>query len=337
MRTIHAVRALDRHDLIGLAARHSGPPVLDELGDLSVTHLPLPRTALHEAWHLLRRPTFARRIGAVDVVHATGGVMPPTRSGTLVATMNDLVFFDHPEHLNRRGVRFMTRGFEIARDEAAVVVVPSEATAEACRRHVIDDARLRVVPLGAHARPIDDAARLAVRHRYGVPDQFALFVGTIEPRKNLRRLLRAHAAATPDLPLLVVGPDGWGDVGLAPAPGVRRLGQVSAAELPVLYDLATALVYPSLLEGFGLPVLEAMAQGTAALTSATTSTAEVAGDTGLLVDPLDIDAIGDALISVRDEPERWATLGEAARARAQAFSWAATGRRVADIYDEVAA
>ncbi len=337
MRTMHAVRALDRHDLIGLAARHSGPPALDELGDLPVTHLPLPRAALYEAWHLWRRPTFARRIGAVDVVHATGGVMPPARSGTLVATMNDLVFLDHPEHLNRRGVRLMTRGFEIARDEAAVVVVPSEATADACRRHGIDDARLRVVPLGADAPPIDDATRMAVRRRFAVPERLALFVGTIEPRKNLRRLLEAHAAATPDLPLLVVGPDGWGDTGLVPAPGVRRLGRVGAAELSTLYDLATALVYPSLLEGFGLPVLEAMAHGTAALTSATTSTAEVAGDTGLLVDPLDVAAIGEALVSVRDDPERWARLGEAARVRAALFSWAATGCRIADVYDEVAA
>lgn len=337
MRTIHAVRARDRHRLIGLAACHSGPPVLDELGDLSITHLPLPRTALYTAWHSRRSPSFARRIGAVDVVHATGGVMPPARSGTLVATMNDLVFLDHPEHLNPRGVRLMARGFEIARDEAAVVVVPSEATAEACRRHGIDDARLRVVPLGADPQPIDGSDRLAVRRRYGVPERFALFVGTIEPRKNLGRLLKAHAAAAPDLPLFVVGPDGWGDTGLAPASGVRQLGRVSAADLPVLYDLASALVYPSLLEGFGLPVLEAMAQGTAALTSATTSTAEVAGDTGVLVDPLDVTAIGDALISIRDEPERWAMLGEAARVRAQAFSWAATGQRVADIYDEVAA
>jgi glycosyltransferase involved in cell wall biosynthesis len=80
-----------------------------------------------------------------------------------------------------------------------------------------------------------------------------------------------------------------------------------------------------------------MAHGTAALTSATTSTAEVAGDTGLLVDPLDVAAIGDALVSVRDDPERWARLGEAARVRAASFSWAATGRRIADVYDEVAA
>jgi glycosyltransferase involved in cell wall biosynthesis len=105
----------------------------------------------------------------------------------------------------------------------------------------------------------------------------------------------------------------------------------------VLYDFASALVYPSLPERSGLPVLEAMAKSTAALTSATTSTAEVAGDTGVLVDPLDVTAIGDALVSVRNEPERWAMLGEAARVRAQAFSWAATGQRVADIYDDVAA
>ena len=154
---------------------------------------------------------------------------------------------------------------------------------------------------------------------------------------NLGRLLEAHAAATPDRSLFVVGPDGWGDAGAESEPGVGPLGRVSAADLPVLCDLASALVYPSLLEGFGLPVLEAMAQGIAALTSATTSTAEVAGDTVVLVNPLDVTTIGDALVSVRDEPDRWAMLGEADRVRAQAFSWAATGQRVADIYDEVAA
>ena len=178
---------------------------------------------------------------------------------------------------------------------------------------------------------------LVVRHRYGVPERFALFVGTTEPRMNLGRLLEAHVAVTPDLPLLVVRPDGWGDTGQALAPGVRQLGRVSAANLPVLYDFASALVYPSLPERSGLPVLEAMAKGTAALTNATTSTAEVAGDTGVLVDPLDVTAIGAALVSVRNEPERWAMLGEAAQVRAQAFSWAATGQRVADIYDDVAA
>lgn len=176
---------------------------------------------------------------------------------------------------------------------------------------------------------------LAVRHRYGVSEGLALFVGTVEPRKNLGRLMKTHAAAAPDFPLFVVGLDGCCDTGLAPALGVRQLGWVSTADLPVLYDFASALVYSSLREGFGLPVLEAMAQGAAALTSAMTSTDEVAGDTGVLVDPLDVTTIGDALVSVRDEPERWAMLGEAARA--QAFSWEATGQRVAEIYDEVAA
>ncbi|MEO0495215.1 MAG: glycosyltransferase family 1 protein, partial [Actinomycetota bacterium] len=273
----------------------------------------------------------------VDVVHATGGVMPPAPSGTLIATMNDLVFLDQPEHLNARGVRLMTRGFEIARDEAAIVLVPSEATADACRRNGIDEGRLRVVPLGADPVPIDDHLRSEVRARLDLPERFALFVGTVEPRKNLGRLLAAHAAATPDLPLLVVGPDGWGDSGLAPAPGVHRVGRVPAPDLAALYDLAAALVYPSLLEGFGLPVLEAMVQGTAAVTSAHTSTAEVAADTGVLVDPLDIDAIAAALMSVRDEPARWEALGAAARVRGASFSWAETGRRVAAVYDEVAA
>jgi glycosyltransferase involved in cell wall biosynthesis len=108
-------------------------------------------------------------------------------------------------------------------------------------------------------------------------------------------------------------------------------------DLPALYDLADAFIYPSLLEGFGMPVLEAMAQGTAAITSATTATAEVAADTGMLVDPADLDAIGSALRSVVDDPDGWAERGRRAAERAAGFTWAATGAALAAVYDEVAA
>lgn len=337
MRSLHAVRDLGRHDVVGVAARHGEPPVLDELGDLPVQHSRLPRPALYEAWHRFRRPGLPAGVGDVDIVHATGGVMPPAAPGTLVATVHDLVFLDQPEHLPPRGVRFMTDGFSIAKDEAARIVVPSEATAAACRSHGVDAERLRIVPWGADATVVSDRERARVRTTHGLPERFVLSVGTAEPRKNLARLVAAHADATPDLPLVLVGPDGWGDIGIEPAPSVLRLGRVSAADLPVLYDLADALAYPSLLEGFGLPVLEAMAQGTAAITSATTSTAEVAGDVGSLVDPLDPATIAEALVSVRDDPARWSAEGRRAAERAAAFTWAATGTALAAVYDEVAA
>lgn len=318
----------------GIAARHRHEPALGELGDLPVTHLPVPRPVLYEMWHRFRRPSFARRLGDADVVHATGGVMPPT-DAPLVATVHDLAFLHAPEFFTPRGVRFMTTGFEIARDEAALIAVPSEATAADCEAHGVERDRIRVVPWGADRVEVSAAERARVADAYDLPPVFVLFVGTREPRKNLRRLLEAHAAATPDVPLLVAGPTGWGDEVGVGASAVRNLGHVPQADLVVLLDRAAALVYPSLIEGFGMPVLEAMAQGTAAITSGTTATAEVAGDTGLLVDPTDTVDIGEALASVRDDPADWEHRGRLAAERAARFTWAATAASLESVYDEV--
>ncbi|MEM9467141.1 MAG: glycosyltransferase family 1 protein [Actinomycetota bacterium] len=341
MRSLHAVRARGRHDVVGLAARHAEPPVLDEVGDLPVEHLPLPRPLLYEAWHRLRRPRFTRRIGPVDLIHATGGVIPPG-SAPIVATIHDLAFVHTPEHFTPRLVRFMTRGFEIARDEAALIAVPSEATAADCETHGVERERLRIVPWGATRTEVDDAARRRARELLDLPDRFALFLGTLEPRKNVARLLDAHAAAAPDLPLLIAGPDGWGVDGARlfdeTAHGdARHIGHIAPDLLPAVLDLAAVLAYPSLMEGFGMPVLEAMAQGTAAITSASTATAEVAGDTGVLVDPLDTVAIGEALASVRDDPAVWEAHGRAGAERAARFTWDATGAALSAVYDEAVA
>ncbi|MEM9201884.1 MAG: glycosyltransferase family 1 protein [Actinomycetota bacterium] len=337
-RSLRAVRRRDEYDIVGLAAWHRRPPVLDELDGLSVTHLPLPRKALYELWHRWRRPRFTRQIGPVDVVHATGGVIPP-RVAPLVVTIHDLAFLHRPEHFTPNGVRFMTRGFELARDEADRIIVPSQATADDCRAHGVEAERLRRIPWGAHSTTVTDAERDRVRRSFGLPDHFVLFVGTREPRKNLRALLDAHRSAAPELPLVIAGPGGWGDDPIDASAGaaVRVVGRVDDADLAVLYDLATALVYPSLLEGFGMPVLEAMAHGTAAVTSADTATAEVAGDTGVLIDPTDRDALGGALADIAADPSRWDALGNAAKDRAALFTWDATGEALAAVYDEVAA
>ena len=338
--TTRSLRAVDRaggHDLVGLAAYHREPPTLDELDGLDVVHLPLPRRALYETWHRWRRPRFRRQIGDVDVIHATGGVVPP-RIAPLVVTIHDLAFLHRPEHFTANGVRFMTRGFELARSEADRIVVPSTATADDCRAHGVDADRLRIVPWGADRADVSDADRTRVRARYRLPETFVLFLGTHEPRKNLNGLLDAHRSATPDLPLVVAGPDGWGEtVTTDHGHAVRLIGHVSAEDLGALYDLATAFVYPSLLEGFGMPVLEAMAHGTAAITSATTSTAEVAGDTGVLIDPTDREQLGAALASVASAPDAWAERGRRAAARAERFTWEATGAALGAVYDEVAA
>ncbi len=233
----------------------------------------------------------------------------------------------------------MRRSFELAREEAAVIVVPSEVTAADCEAQGIDRGRIRVIPWGVEVAEIDDRQRDEVRRRLGLPDRFVLWVGTAEPRKNVDRLIAAHAAAETGLPLILAGPDGWGlDLATLIPTGadVRHIGELSAGDLPVVFDLADIFAFPSLLEGFGMPVLEAMAQGTAVITSRGTATEEVAGSAARLVDPESEQAIAGALAALVSDDARRSELGEAGRRRAATMSWDATAAALAAVYEEAA-
>jgi glycosyltransferase involved in cell wall biosynthesis len=204
-----------------------------------------------------------------------------------------------------------------------------------------DAQRLRLVPLGVRSTPrsLDDVAR--AHTRFGLTRPYVMFTGTIEPRKNLRRLLRAFAALErPDVDLILVGPKGWNesiDADLAALDGrVHVLGFLERPELEALLAGADVFCYPSLKEGFGLPVLEAMAQGTAVVTSSGTSTAEVAGDAGSLVDPRDENAITEAITALLDDPDLRDRAAAAGRQRAAAFSWERTAELTKAVYDEAA-
>ena len=208
--------------------------------------------------------------------------------------------------------------------------MPSQATAAECVAAGFDPGRLRVVPWGHDVRAATGDEVMAARRRHELPERYVLFVGTLEPRKNLRRLVDAwRRVAAPEVPLVLAGPDGWRDGGVA-GPGIRSVGFVTGIERDALYAGAAVVAYPSLREGFGLPVLEAMAQGAPVLTSSGTATEEVAGDAAVLVDPLDVDAIAAGLATLLDDPAAAAALGERGRARASTFTWA----RCADGYAE---
>ncbi|MFQ5556458.1 MAG: glycosyltransferase family 4 protein, partial [Acidimicrobiales bacterium] len=337
--TVQVLAALDRRDdveLVGLAAWHRAAAALDVRPTIPVRHLPLPRRALYDTWHRFGRPSVQRFTGAVDIVHATGGVVPPAGQAALVVTIHDLAFLHRPGHFTRHGVRFLTRGFELTRRRADIVICPSRTTADDCAARGVEPDRLRVVPWGVEAGDVTPSGAETVRARLGLPSTFVLWVGTAEPRKNLRGLLAAIERATTDVPMVLVGPDGWGTdleaLIAATAHDVIRVGQLSSADLRALYSLARVFVYPSLLEGFGMPVLEAMAQGTPVITSSGTATEEVCGEAGRVVDPADLEAIAheiDRMVADDDHRDQYAA---AARERARGFPWAATAAGTAAVY-----
>ena len=342
---LESVRALVAHsslDLVGVSARHGAPPPVAWAPPIPVEALPLPRLALYESWHWLRRPAVERATGPVDVIHATGMAVPPP-SAPLVVTVHDLAFLRNPGQFTRRGVSFFRRALELTRRDATLVMCPSQATLDDCARNGFDPTRLRLVPWGIDPQPADASAVAGVRARFGITGRYVLWTGTIEPRKNLPTLLAAfERLGRTDVQLVLAGPQGWNeDLGTHLArlgDRVHSVGFVDPDALRALYAGADVFCFPSLEEGFGLPVLEAMAQGTAVVTSSGTATAEVAGEAGVLVDPLDVDALTGALARLLDDdPERQRLAGAGRTRAAGHFSWSRTAIALEGVLTEAAA
>jgi len=301
------------------------------------TRLPLGRRALAVAWERGRGP----RPRGVDLVHAPTPLLPPRGQRPLVVTIHDAVPWTHPETLSPRGVAFHRRMGERAARTADLVVVPTEAV----RRELTALLPLRRVLVVGHGvsaglQPRADAGERA--DRLGLPPQgYLLTLATLEPRKGLDVALAALArSGSPDLPLLVAGAPGWGGVdpateavrlGLGPG-RVRVLGRVDDADLAVLLDRATALLMPSRAEGFGLPVIEAMARGTPVVISAAPALVEVAGGAAVVVPVGDAGALAVALDQLTGDPGRRVELAAAGRRRAAEFSWTAAGRSLWSAY-----
>jgi glycosyltransferase involved in cell wall biosynthesis len=326
-------------ELVGVAARHAHPPDASWTPPIPVRHLPLGRRALYAAWHERRWVDVQRATGPVDVIHATGVAVPPRRA-PLVVTVHDLAFLHDPTPFTRNGRRFFARALERTASDADLVLCSSEATRADCAAAGIDPARLRVVPLGVRVDPVDPATVRTVTARHGLARPYVLAVGTLEPRKNLPALVEAFRRVDrTDVDLVLVGPAGWGvEAQALVAPlgdRVHVLGFLPAAERDALYAGAALFCYPSTFEGFGLPVLEAMAHGTPVVTSAGTATAEVAGDAAVLIDPYDVGALADALAELLDDGGRAAELAAAGPVRARTFTWERTAAATLDAYREV--
>lgn len=327
-------------DLVGVGPRSGRLPAAPWTPPIEVVRLGLPLPYLYDAWTLLGRPTVESATGPVDLVHLTVPITPPRTEVPLVATVHDVLPLTRPEWFTGRGARLMRRGLDAIRRTAAVVMVPSQVVADEAAAQGFDPGRLVVVPWGAGPAPAPGPDDTATRRRHGLTGPYVLFVGTAEPRKGLAVLAAALVRlGRPDLTLALAGPPGWGDADgglLASVPGpVVRLGFVDRSDLPSLQRGAELAVVPSLAEGFGLPVLEALSAGAAVVTTSGTACGEVAGPAAELVPPADPQSLADAMARLLDDAPARDRLRRAGPARAAGFRWADTAQAVRDVYERV--
>ncbi len=322
------------------------------------TERPLPaHVRVHEGhrfpvrigWMQMRA---ARALDAVrpDVAHFTNGMMPIGSPVSTIVTIHDMSLRLYPQCHPVRRLLLNRPLMRVAITQAASIVTVSDSARKDLQRlHGVPADRVSVVHEAASPafRPIADRAELdRVRERYGLPPVFALYVGTIEPRKNLSRLIDAFAVARArGIPhhLVCVGPYGWSSRDLAGR--VERLGlnetvhftgYADFKDLPALYNLAEFFIFPSLYEGFGLPVVEAMASGIPVITSNTSSLGEIAGGAALTVDPTSIEALTEAIGRLATDGELRHEIALRGLQRSRMFSWTQTAKEMLAVYHRAA-
>ena len=300
-------------------------------------------------WHQFGVTLAARRTGA-DLLHLPAGFGPVRPGMPTVVTIHDLIPLHFPNYFrpwHRSYARVVLPG--LARSARAVITVSEESKRDIVETLGVPERLVTVVPNGIDPAfvPIAPASDRAqqLRNRLRLSHDFVLAVGAIEPRKNLPRVLQAihrlrSRPETADIRLVHAGPDAWladdipramRDLKLSDA--VRFLGFVPLEDLVTLYSLARVCVYPSLCEGFGLPVVEAMSCGCPVVTSNVSSLPEVGGDAAVLVDPTSVDEIAGAVGSLWCDESRRRTLAARGLARARGFTWERAARATSAVYD----
>lgn len=325
----------------------AGGPPAEWLDGRRVVVLPGTMRSLYPRWDLLGRPPLPLPLSACEVVHATNpsAVPPAGPAQKLVVTVHDLAFEHFPELFPRRWRWLYRAGLKATVNRADAIITPSQATADdLLSRTSTDPAKVHVIPLAA-SLPTNDADPLSLLRRRGIEPPYILFVGTLEPRKNLVLLVRAYRdAIATGLPhsLVLAGPMGWHSEGLEAelakaGPGtIVRTGPLAGDELDAMYRGAAAFAYPSLFEGFGLPVVEAMARGVPTIASDGSSIPEVAGAAAYLVDPRSQKELAVAIERVLVDQALAADMRRDGPKQAATFSWDETARSTIAVYRKIA-
>lgn len=319
--------------------------------NFQVRGVPVSDRLLHILWQRLRIPLPIQLVtGKLDLFHSPDFVLPPVGSAPALVTVHDLSFLRVPECFVPGFAAYLRSAVSRAVRRAAHVLADSKST----RRDLVellgvDETRITVLYPGVEPRfrPVSDADELAlVRATYRLPAQFVLGLGTLQPRKNFAVLVAAFAQAVRtspaecrDLHLVIVGERGWmyDDVlSEASTTGVKErvhlVGFVADEHLPALYSLASVLAFPSLYEGFGLPILEAMACGVPVVAADNSSLPEVAGEAAVLFDAHDECALAQALILLQSDLGLRERCVQAGLVRAEGFSWSRAAAELLELY-----
>ncbi|HEY0319371.1 MAG TPA: glycosyltransferase family 1 protein [Pyrinomonadaceae bacterium] len=324
-------------------------PFLTELSQQTLPeNLRLERaraSLLGKRWWAVGLPLHVKR-AAYALFHGTNYDIPLWNRCPAVVTIHDLSVLIHPHMHERRIVRRARRRLPIMARAATMIITATEhGKREVCEHLGVEPDRVAVTPYAPRRnfRPVPPAQAAEVRKRLKVEDEFLLFVGTIEPRKNLLTLVRAYEEilrASPFRPQLVIaGREGWlmDDLfayikGAGLQDRLRFTGYISDEDLSALYSSCRAFIYPSLYEGFGLPPLEAMACGAPVITSRIHSISEVVGRAAHLVEPTDARAMAQSIIRLLGDDAEREKLRTAARERAAEFTWEKTAEQTLEIY-----
>jgi glycosyltransferase involved in cell wall biosynthesis len=307
----------------------------------------LPVKALNLAWNRLEWPPLDRLVGSpLDLVHSPHPLLLPSKRAKKIVTLHDLFFLKHPELTDaeiRRDYPDLVR--DHVRRADGVICVSEHTASEARLLLDVAPAKIAVIPNGvdpAFREPIDALAVDAILARRRLPRGGLLYVGSEEKRKNLVNLAMAYMGLASRRrripPLILVGPGShWAQGGTIMGPQIRALGYLETVEIRALMAASVALVLPSLEEGFGLPVAEAMAAGLPVVCSRGSALEEVAGDAATLVNPLDTRSIADGIESILDNPSRAEAQRQRGFERSQLFSWDVTAARTLEFYRKVVA
>lgn len=364
---LHLLKALmdvEGLDISGFAAQ-ARTLDLEAVGrPLRHRRLPIPTRAMYRIWSTLGMPAVDSLLGGVDVYHATNYFLPPTKRAKRVLTIHDITFKKHPELCSPKIVGPFASKVEGFAREADAVIADSVST----RQDVIESLgakpeRVHTVHLACDESmsPIDKKlARERVAALFGSQHPYLLFVGTVEPRKNVKGILTAFKKVEKEFPhrLVICGGPGWmsdkdqesilelrrniseqiiGHPDGSPIAGGRviRTGFAAPTSLTALYSAADALIFPSFYEGFGLPVLEAMACGCPVITANNSSLPEVAGDAAEYCDANDVDSIANAMRRVLSDESLREQMRQRGFAQAAKFSWKKAAEQTAAVYRSV--